>query len=286
MGIQIFLDLTKFRISLLATLSTAAGFILATDGLSTKTIIPTIGVLLLASGSSGLNQYQDRKIDAIMDRTKLRPIPSGKLPPLKALFIAIFLLFAGSLVLFSGSNLVAFGLGILAVLWYNGVYAYLKRKTTLAVIPGALIGALPPVIGWVAGGRDILEPQILVIAVFFFIWQVPHFWLLILNYGKDYEKAGLPSLTRTFTTEQLKRITFIWILATACACLLLPIFGMINSHFINLSLFAAAIWLVWNATKLLRTSSRDFSCKLAFREINIYALLVISLLSLDKLIIP
>jgi len=281
--IKIFFELSKVKISLLAALSTATGFILATDGLLAEIIIPTLGIFLLACGASALNQYQDRKIDALMDRTKLRPIPSGKVPPFRALFVALLLIFAGSLILFSGSTLAVLGLGVFAVLWYNGVYTYLKRRSTFAVLPGALIGAIPPAIGWVAGGRDIVEPQILAIAFFFFIWQVPHFWLLLLNYGGDYEKAGLPSVTRILTPGQLKRITFIWIVATAVACILIPIFSRVNSYIINLCLLSAALWLAGNATKLLRDYNKEFSFKLAFREINIYALIVISLLSVDKL---
>lgn len=284
--IKIFLELSKVKISLLAALSTATGFIIATEELPAEIIIPTLGIFLLACGASGLNQYQDRKIDALMDRTKLRPIPSGKVEPFRALCVSLCLILSGSLILLSTSNLAVLCLGIFAVLWYNGVYTYLKRRSTFAVLPGALIGAIPPIIGWVAGGGAIFEPKILAIAFFFFIWQVPHFWLFLLHYGYDYERAGLPSLTRIFSPEQLKRLTFIWIVATAVAYLLIPILGTVNSNPVNFCLLAAALWLVWNATNLLRADTKNFSYKRAFREINIYALLVISLLSVDKLIIP
>jgi protoheme IX farnesyltransferase len=283
--LRIFLELIKFKISSLVTLSTATGFILASHSLSKEIIIPVAGIFLLACGSSGLNHYQDRKIDALMERTKLRPIPAGKIPPFGALFIALSLIFFGSLILFLGSNLVVLSLGIFAVSWYNGFYTYLKRKSTLAVIPGAIIGAIPPAIGWVAAGGKIFEPKILMISFFFFIWQLPHFWLLLLYYGKDYEKAGLPSLTGIFTTRQLKRLTFICILVTAGASLLIPLFGITNSNFTNLCLLAGTLWLSWTATNLLRLHTKEFSFRLVFREINIYALLVISLLSLDNLFI-
>ena len=80
-------------------------------------------------------------------------------------------------------------LGFLTVIWYNIVYTYLKRISSLAVIPGSLIGALPPLVGWASSGSSIFSPRPLGIALFFFIWQIPHFWLLLLNFGGDYEKT-------------------------------------------------------------------------------------------------
>ena len=281
---KIFLELSKVKLSLLVALSTATGFILATDRLSSGIMFPTVGILLLACGASALNQYQEREIDALMARTKRRPIPSQKLSPFNALIVALSFIVSGFLILFYGSNLAALYLSVFAVLWYNLVYTYLKRKSAFAVIPGALVGALPPIIGWVAGGGSVWESQILAIAFFFFLWQVPHFWLLLLNHSQDYEKAGLPSITKTFTKTQLTRMTFVWILATASTCFLIPILGIVNSDLISLFLFGAASWLVWNTTKILRASDQELSFSFAFKKINIYILLVILLLSLDKLL--
>jgi len=282
--INIFLELTKFRISLFSTLSTFTGFILARRGLSSDVIFPILGVFLLASGSCALNQYQERQNDQWMERTKGRPIPSKKLSPSTSLKISIGLLLFGSIILYVGAHWSALGLGLFAMFWYNGVYTSLKRKSPFAAIPGALIGAIPPLIGWVSGkGHLSLDPQILAISFFFFIWQVPHFWLLLLNSGRDYEKAGLPSLTRIFSSAQLGRITFMWIFATAAACMMIPLFGIVESHVIHGSLFLVAFWLVWKSLKLLTVRGRQFSLPIAFRTINSYAIMVIILLTLDHL---
>jgi protoheme IX farnesyltransferase len=282
--INILLELTKFRISLFSTLSTFAGFILAQRGLSGETIFPVMGVFFLASGSCALNQYQDRKNDQRMERTQNRPIPSRKLSPSTALKISLCLLLLGSIFLYNGAHWSALGLGLFAVLWYNGVYTFLKRKSAFAAIPGALIGAIPPLIGWVSGkGFFSLDPQILAISFFFFIWQVPHFWLLLLNGERDYERAGLPSLSRIFTSVQLSRITFIWIFATAAACMMIPLFGIVESHFIHGSLFFIAFWLVWKALRLLTASDRKFFLPFTFKIINSYALVVMILLTLGHL---
>jgi protoheme IX farnesyltransferase len=282
--INILLELTKFRISLFSTLSTFAGFILARRGLSSDMILPILGVFLLASGSCALNQYQERQNDHLMERTQGRPIPSKKLSPSTALKISIGLLLFGSILLYFGAHWSALGLGLFAVLWYNGVYTFLKRKSAFAAIPGALVGAIPPVIGWISGkGFFSLDPQILAISFFFFIWQVPHFWLLLLNFGRDYEKAGLPSLTRIFTSAQLSRITFIWIFATAAACMMIPLFGIVESHAIQGGLLVAAFWLMWKSLRLLTAKGRKFSLPFTFKTVNSYAVVVMILLTLDNL---
>ena len=284
--INILLELTKFRISLFSTLSTLTGFILARQGLSSDVIFPLLGVFLLASGSCALNQYQERKNDQLMERTKDRPIPSKKLSPSTALKISIGLLLFGSILLYVGAHRSALLLGLFAMFWYNGVYTPLKRKSPFAAIPGALIGAIPPLIGWVSGkGLFSLDPQILAISFFFFIWQVPHFWLLLLNSGRDYEKAGLPSLTKIFSSAQLRRITFTWIFATAAACMIIPLFGIVESHVIHGSLFLVAFWLMWKSLKLLISHPHPSSSQFIFKTINSYAVLVIILITLDHLIL-
>jgi protoheme IX farnesyltransferase len=282
--INILLELTKVRISLFATLSTSAGFILAGKGLSKEMIFPVLGVFFLASGSCALNQYQERQKDHLMERTKGRPIPSKKLSPSTALKISIGLLLLGSMILYLGAHGSALGLGLFAVLWYNGIYTSLKRKNAFAAIPGALIGAIPPLIGWVSGkGHFSLDPQILAVSFFFFIWQVPHFWLLLLTTGRDYEKAGWPSLTRIFSSAQLRRMTFIWIFAAAAACMIIPLFGIVQSHFIHGSLILVGFWLVWKSLNLLTIHRKQFSFQSIFRNINSYAVLVMILLTLDNL---
>jgi len=281
--LSLLLTLTKFRISFFATLSASAGFILARQEISEEMILPVLGVFFLACGSSALNQYQERKIDGLMERTKGRPLPSGRLNPRMALWISSVLIFSGSLVLGYGTNWMTLVLGLSAVLWYNGIYTFLKQRTAFAAIPGALIGAIPPVLGWVSGGRSILDYRIWGIAFFIFIWQIPHFWLIFLDFAGDYEKAGLPSLTKIFSTEQLKRIIFFWLLSTAASSLIIPLFGFINFHASFLLLTGVTVWLVWNATNFFRSYSEGTSLRTIFIRLNIYALLVISLLSLDKL---
>ncbi len=283
--LNILSELTKIRITIFVTVTMLFGFISASGELNASAILPTLGILLLACGSAAINHFQERSTDALMSRTKNRPIPSGRISPANALLIALILVIAGSLMIFLGAGLLALGLGLLNLLWYNGIYTPMKKVNPLAIIPGSMVGAIPPAVGWVAGGGSIYDPQIWIIASFFFIWQIPHFWLLLLVLDKDYQKAGFPTLTQIFNPDQLARITFMWIAATVVTCLMIPFFGKLQSPFIGYGLFLAGAWLVWNSFKLVRFTKEKMYFRTAFREINIFAILVVVLLSIDKLVI-
>ncbi len=281
--LTILLHLTKFSISLFAALSTAAGFILAHQGLSGDILPPVLGVFLLACGSCALNQYQERQSDRIMERTQGRPLPAGELSPPTVLKISFCLVFPGLLILPLETNWKALGLGIAAMILYNGIYTPLKKRTAFAAVPGALIGAIPPILGWISEGKHPLGPQILAVAFFFFIWQIPHFWILFLNSAGEYERAGFPALTRIFSLVQIRRITFIWLLGAVVTCLLIPLYGTVTSYPVYGGLFAAGCWLIWKGSGLLRPGLTRHSLQTAFNSINLYALVVVTLLILGCL---
>ncbi|MBM4347951.1 MAG: protoheme IX farnesyltransferase, partial [Deltaproteobacteria bacterium] len=278
--ICIFLELTKIRISLVATLSAAVSFILANRGISLSMIIPLVGVFLLACGSCGLNQYQEREQDRWMERTKGRPIPSKEILPMTALILSFFLILSGVLILFFKTNWIGLGLGTFALFWYHLVYTPLKRKTPFAVIPGALVGAIPPMIGWVSGGGHLFDSRLLAISFLFYIWQVPHFWILHFNFGRDYEKGGFPALTRVFTKPQFNRILFVWVFATGVASFITPWFGVLKSPLIIGGLFGVGGWLLWKALRFLSGGyERPYGPSL-FKSLNTYILLVMVCFSL------
>jgi protoheme IX farnesyltransferase len=281
--IRLILILGKIRIAFLVTLSTFTGFVLASGEVNLFVLIPVTGVFILALGAGALNQYQERIRDGLMPRTAGRPIPAGKISAKRALTISLFHILAGSLVLAAGTNLTAAALGILTVIWYNGIYTYLKRISALAVIPGSVIGALPPLIGWASYQPEFFYPQPLMLALFFFIWQIPHFWLLLLNFGTDYQKAGYPSLTTWLDSRQLARLTFSWIVATAVSIVLLPMYGLGNSLVSQVLLFLSSILLIWRSTVLIRSNLERSKYLLAFKGINFFILMVMCILALDRL---
>ena len=282
--IKILSELVKFKITSFVTVTAAFGYIAASGKIDMQIIPVLFGVLLLAFGSAALNHYQEKEFDIKMDRTKNRPIPSGRITSLKVLNISILLVLSGSLILLVGANLLALGLGLLNLIWYNFVYTLLKRKTAFAIIPGSLVGAIPPIIGWVSAGGYLLDPQIILIAFFFFIWQIPHFWLLLLVLDKDYRQAGFPTLTQVFNREQLSRITFMWIIATAVTGMMIPLFGIVTDYWINIALFISGALLTWKAFGLLFEKEGFSVFGYNFRYINYFALFVVFSVSIDKLI--
>ncbi len=275
--ISMWLELGKVRIAILSTASAATGWLLAARSFSFEAIPAVAGVFLLALGAGALNQVQERDLDALMLRTQRRPIPSGRMRPATALALALAWIVCGTLCFVS--HPVAMCLGLFTVAWYNGVYTPLKRVSAFAAIPGGVVGSIPPMIGWTAAGGSAADPRILAVAFFFFVWQVPHFWLLLLRIGDDYVRAGLPTLTSVFTRRQLARIIYVWMIATAVACVSLPMFGVASPVWAFAGLAAASLWLGWHATTMVRSHGQV----LAFHQINVYALLVITLLSLSVL---
>jgi protoheme IX farnesyltransferase len=280
-------QLTKARITVFVMLTAATGYILAAGRLEWVMLLPLAGVYLLAAGASALNQVQEARTDGLMPRTMGRPIPSGRMERSTAGFVAGLLILLGLFCLASvGHNTVTLLYqGVFAVLWYNGVYTGLKRVTAFAVVPGSLIGSIPPLIGYTAAGGLPTDPLILLVAAFLFIWQVPHFWLLLLMWGDQYGQAGMPTLTRVFSRMQLQRLTFMWVLATAACGLCFPalVSDAISMPF-RVALVCASVWLALSSVALLRSQSGETAgYRRAFMQINIYALLITLFLSLGAL---
>jgi len=265
-------------------LTTIAGYVLSKHTLDIGIILPTIGIFILACGSAALNHYQDKDRDGLMDRTKNRPIPSGKISANWVLFIAFSEIILGTWLIYIGSNFVAAQLGLLALIWYNFIYTPLKRKTAFAVIPGSIIGAIPPMVGWTAAGGSLADPQLFLLGFFFFIWQVPHFWLLMLKYGKEYENAGYPSITAMIGNQQIKRATFMWTAATAVSALMIAVSGLVSTVFFKLIVLFAAIWLIIIFSKLLSPKTTEFNPFYYFMRINYFVLIMIITLSVDPLL--
>lgn len=279
--VSIFLELTKLRISGASTFTAAAGYVAFLRGADLGLVTTLLGILLLAMGSSALNEVQEHRFDALMPRTANRPIPRGDLSPAQAAVIATVMAVCGFLVLWLAHNLTSALLGALALGWYNGFYTPLKRISAFAVVPGSLIGALPPAIGWTAAGGSLADPSVLVLAFVFFIWQVPHFWLLVGLHAEGYEDAGYPTLVSVFGRPRLSRLTFTWTCGTAAACGLLPMFRVLVSWPAELMLGLGATWLIAGSLPLLKPGQDAALYRRVFMNINLFALVLTAAVILD-----
>ena len=279
--VSTFLELTKLRISGASTFTAAAGYVAFLRGANAGLVTTLLGILLLAMGSSALNEVQEHKYDALMPRTANRPIPRGDLSPTRGALIAVVLAVSGFLILLLAHNLTSALLGALALAWYNGFYTPLKRVSAFAVVPGSLIGALPPAIGWTAAGGSAADPSVLALAFVFFIWQVPHFWLLVGLHAEGYEGAGYPTLVTLLGRPRLSRLTFTWTCATAAACGLLPLFRVLVSWPAEIMLGLGAIWLVLGSLPLLGSGQDAPLYRRVFMNINLFALVLTAAVILD-----
>jgi heme o synthase len=278
---RIFPGLIRIRVSLSVTLSAFAAWCAASGTLSAKCIVPLAGIFLLASGASALNQVQEKEQDAMMERTKTRPIPSGMITSKNASFVAFFLLLSGFALLACGAFWTCVVLGLLNILWYNGFYTWLKTKTAFAVVPGAISGVIPVFMGWSAAGGSLTDHPVFLLSFFLFIWQIPHFWLLMIKYGNEYRLAGFPVMTDIFNEFQFRNIIFAWIIGATGTSLLLVLSGfwmfsisksiILGMNLIILSMFCYKLYFV-----------RIPQYKLLFILLNSFLFLVLLLLVIEK----
>jgi protoheme IX farnesyltransferase len=189
------LELTKPRITMMVVFTALVGFVAASDaspwsGLLTAALV---GTGLVAGGASVLNMVMERDTDALMLRTRTRPIPAGRIRPADARWFGALLTLGGLALLLSLCGALAALVALSTWASYLFLYTPLKRRTHLSTLVGAVPGALPPVIGWAAAsGR--LEPGAFILFAIVFLWQIPHFLAIAWLYRDDYERGGFPML--------------------------------------------------------------------------------------------
>ncbi len=277
-SIKPFLTLIKYRVSLAVTFTAITGYVVYAGHLDIQSIQLAIAVFILASGSSALNEFQERKYDARMNRTHLRPIPTGQISPLNALLISFALIFEGLYLLNSAFGGVTALLGLFNIFWYNGLYTNLKRITAFAVVPGSLVGAIPVFMGWTAAGGNLFSGSIIFIAFFLFIWQVPHFWLLMLKYGKEYEAAGFPTINKSINSQSLRTIIFAWLVATSATSIMIPLFLENVSGLFFWVVFVLNFLFIGIFAKLSFGKASELNLRRSFISINLYMLVFMVLL--------
>jgi protoheme IX farnesyltransferase len=289
------LELMKVKITAAVTFTTAVGYVLARGTFDADVAAPLLGLFLQAAGAAALNHAQEADVDALVPRTAQRPIPSGRISRGGVVLWATTLLTLGSVVLWMGAGWLPMAIGLVTAVLYNGIYTPLKRRTPFAVLPGSFIGALPPLAGWVAGGGWLQDLTIHQVAFFFFIWQVPHFWLLLLFHERAYRENGLPSLFDRFEKRQILRLTFAWTSATAIAGLMMPLFRAVRHDVTGWLIALSALLLMGAAARWLGAGFMASTTEAVadergrkvfircFAAVNSYALFVMIALIVDRL---
>lgn len=280
--IKDFIVLTKFVLSFAVSLSALFAYIMAKGEIGTDMFLATFAVLLVAMGVSTLNQFQEYKEDALMERTKHRPIASGKWSPRTAVIIAAILILSSLILIYKLLGYIGVDLFLFSFLWYNFFYTPLKKKSALAVVPGAILGVIPPAIGWLVAGGSLGEPEFFALGLFYFVWQIPHFWLLVMLHYGDYAGAGYPTAMRLFGKMSLQRLTYYWLMLTIMTgYFMVTVFQPVNMIIIGILVLTALLAFISS----LQLLTKDFDLNRArkvFWQINLAFLGTVILISIDE----
>lgn len=281
-----FLEITKVRLSLSVVISSIAGYLLGADKVDILILLALlIGGYCMVGASNVFNQIIERDTDALMERTKNRPIPSGRISVNKGLAIGIIMTIIGISVLYLINPKTAM-FGAVSIFMYASLYTPLKTKTSLSVFVGAFPGAIPFMLGWVAATNNFgIEAGTLFLIQFF--WQFPHFWAIGWFLYDDYAKADifmLPNKKKDKGTALQIVLYSIWTLLAS----LIPVSGLTGS--LKLSVYAAVIigllglWLVFNAIKLYREQTAASARRLLLVSVS-YITLIQLIYVIDKFFI-
>ena len=279
---KVIFELTKFRLSLLVSFSAIFGFILATDNIIFfDLLVLGISGYFVTAASVINNQIIEKDLDSKMDRTKDRPLPTNRISKRNSLITSVFFMVIGLTIMTLYFNMVAGLLSLVSLLLYTFIYTPLKRVGPIAVFIGAIPGALPPLIGWVAFSGEISIEAIIIFSIQF-IWQFPHFWAIAWIYHDDYKKVGfklLPSKGEKNFNTALNIMTYTLFLIPLG--LLPTIFGITGIISGAVAVLCAILFLA-QTFKLFKDYSRSSALKIMFGSFIYLPIVQISFI-LDKI---
>ncbi|HEX9600609.1 MAG TPA: heme o synthase [Mariniflexile sp.] len=280
-----FKEITKMRLALSVVFSSLAGYLLGVETVDFKTLVLlAFGGYFMVGASNAFNQIIEKDLDALMDRTKNRPIPAGRMSVTTAFIIASVFTVLGIIILYTINKQTAM-FGAISIFLYTCVYTPLKTKTPLAVFVGAIPGAIPFMLGWVAATDDFgIEPGTLFALQFF--WQFPHFWAIGWFLFEDYKKGGffmLPTGKQDKGTAVQTIMYTIWTLLVS----IIPVFGFTGS--LKLSIVAAilvfilGLGMLYYAIRLFKEMTEKAAKQLMLASVS-YITLVQIVYVIDKFI--
>ena len=270
----------KLRVVELLLITTVPTMVLADQGWPSWSLVGVtlLGGTLAAGGANAINMVVDRDIDALMERTRTRPLVTGLISPRAALVFAIGLEVAAFAVLWAGANLLSAVLALSATLFYVFVYTlWLKRTSRQNIVIGGAAGAVPVLVGWAAVENALSwEPVILFLAIF--LWTPPHFWALAIRHADEYRAAEVPMLPAVAPMDQTIRQMLVYSVAfTICTLILVPVAGLgpiywAAAVFLGLGFIASVVGLGRDPTA--KRSMRVFALSITYVTVLFVALAV------------
>ncbi|HJW84051.1 MAG TPA: heme o synthase, partial [Anaerolineae bacterium] len=276
-----YVRLSKPWIVVLLLITTLASMLIAGRGSAPAPLIvfTLLGGALASSGANAINSFIDRDIDAVMNRTRVRPIPRDQIEPGRALLYGLGASAAAFAVLALFVNLLAAVLSLFGVIYYVFVYTrWLKRTTPHNIVIGGIAGAIPPLVGWaaVAGRLDLLALYLFLIV---FYWTPPHTWAMAILFRGDYERASVPMLPVVRGEPETRRHIWLYSLQLVAVTLLIFAFRMLGWVYLALALMLNALFL-WYAFRLTREMDKPAARRL-YRFSQVYLALLFAAMVID-----
>lgn len=272
-----YLQLSKSRIVMMVLLTTAAGYFFGAQRVDWMLLLNTIlGTALVAAGTNALNQYVERDYDAKMNRTRLRPLPDGRMSPRAALLFSVGISLIGTLYLGLVVNWLTAALGAFTLITYIFIYTPLKRVSTICTLVGAIPGAIPPLMGWTAATGVLGTGGWIIFAILFF-WQLPHFMAISWMYRDDYARGGFAMLAvrdRDGVATAAHAVYYSFALLIVSA--LPSFFGLATYIYLAGALVAGS--LLTFASFAFLASRTTVSARRLFMASNVYLIVMMALL--------
>ena len=279
-----YVALTKPRIIELLLVTTVPTMIVAERGLPSVWLMvaTVVGGTLAAGGANAINMYVDRDIDAVMARTRGRPLVTGAVTPRAALVFALGIEAAAFVWLAVFVNLLSAALALGACLFYVFIYTlWLKRSSTSNIVIGGAAGAAPVLIGWSAVTNSLAWPPVVLFAVIFF-WTPPHFWALAVRYRDDYASVDVPMLPAVVSlADTAKRIVAYAVVVVALTLVFIPVAGMSWIYGVSAAVLGAVF--LWRSVAVLRRSTDEVAMRLFHFSIT-YLVLLFGAMAVDQLV--
>ncbi len=277
-----FAELVKARLTLLVLLTTAAGFYLgAQSPINYVALFHVVfGTAAAAAGAAALNQWWERKFDALMHRTRTRPVPAGRMRPVEALALGVVLSIFGVGYLALACNALSAALATLTILIYIFGYTPLKRTSTANTVVGAIPGAIPPMIGWTAA-RGSIEAGAWSLFAILLLWQLPHFFAIAWMYREDYSRAGFRMISSDDRTGERSASQSVFFCILLLVIAGLPAFlGIATFVYLGIELVLGGLFIAL-AMRFLRLRTAA-SARLLFIGSIVYLPLLLGALVLTK----